>query len=353
MFRVSWSAKWPSGWGSACGPARPYWSEPRETMAMHEVGDDDLDVNGANDAGEDGNGDAVGDEPRRRRRILRDTAVLPAMFTVMNGLAGFGSIHFATKAADTDEVRLAYLTAAAWLVFVALLFDMLDGRLARMTRRTSDFGAQLDSLSDIVSFGVAPAVLMLRTVVLVLQRKIERISLLEIDILPDFMGIRGVESVVWCVAATYLACGLLRLAKFNVEHDPDESAHMNFSGLPIPGAAALVAALVLLFTWLTPIETGWRSSDWVLIGVSITLPIATLATAMLMVSSMTYPHLVNQYIRGKRPFSYLVKFVVIALFALLMLPVTISALTIAYAMSGPARKLWQVIRRRRENRAKV
>ena len=320
---------------------------------MDEVGDDNLDVNGVDDGDEGGDG-AEGRRRRpRRRRILRDTAVLPAMFTVMNGLAGFGSIHFATKAGATDEVRLTYLAAAAWLVFVALLFDMLDGRLARMTRRTSDFGAQLDSLSDIVSFGVAPAVLMLQTVMLVLRGKIERISVLEIDILPDFMGMRGVESVMWCVAATYLACGLLRLAKFNVEHDPDESAHMNFSGLPIPGAAALVAALVLLFTGLTRIETGWRSGGWVLIVVSITLPIATLATAMLMVSSIRYPHLVNQYIRGKRPFSYLVKFVVIVVFALLMLTVTISVLTIAYATSGPARKLWQRMGQRREKKAKV
>ena len=104
----------------------------------------------------------------RRTRILRGIAALPSMVTLGNGIAGFAAIHFATKplpAALMDPAHSAaagaWLTQnmvlAAWLVFVAMVFDALDGRLARMTRRTSDFGGQLDSLCDAISFGVAPA----------------------------------------------------------------------------------------------------------------------------------------------------------------------------------------------------
>ena len=276
--------------------------------------------------------------PRTGRRTLVSTAALPAMFTILNGLAGFASIHFATKDA-LGEAGLANLRNAAWLIFGAMVFDMLDGRVARMTRRTSDFGGQLDSLCDMISFGVAPAMLMLRTVMMVLRGHIERVEVLS--------GGLVIERAVWCLAGVYVACAALRLARFNVESDPDESAHMEFRGLPSPGAAAAVAAMVLLFVRLAPLDKGWRSSTWILMTVSITLPFLTLLTALLMVSRFRYPHLVNQYIRSKTPFSFLVKLVIILPAAILYSFITAAVVTMGYALCGPLRACWSKFRRTR------
>ena len=144
---------------------------------------------------------------RNQRRILKTTAVLPSLFTISNGLLGFA----------------------------AMICDMLDGRLARLTRRTSDFGGQLDSLCDVISFGVAPAVLMLRTVMGAVHGQVGKVAFLAP--LSDV----GIERILWCAAGVYVAGAALRLARFNVENEPDESAHMLFRGLPSPGAAAAVA----------------------------------------------------------------------------------------------------------------
>lgn len=275
--------------------------------------------------------------PGGRPRTLAGTAILPALFTIGNGLAGFASIHFATKDALGDA-QLWNLAAGGWLIFAAIVFDMLDGRVARLARRTSDFGGQLDSLCDVISFGVAPPMLMLRTVSLVLHGQVERTSVLAAGI--------AVERLVWCVAGMYVACAALRLARFNVENDPDESAHLAFSGLPSPGAAAAIASLVLLFTHLAPYEEGWRSSPWVLVAVSLTLPLATLATALLMVSRLRYPHILNQYLNSKKPFAYLVKLVLLAVAALANLFVTMAVLAVAYTLSVPVRIAWARLRRR-------
>jgi CDP-diacylglycerol--serine O-phosphatidyltransferase len=270
-------------------------------------------------------------------RILRGTAVLPAGATLLNGLSGFAAIHFAVKGglgANLDMPGALFnLKASAALIFVAMVFDVLDGRLARMTRTTSDFGAQLDSLCDVISFGVAPAVLMLQSTVAILRSQV------------DFLG---VERIVWCVAGLYVLCAALRLARFNVETDVDESAHMDFHGLPSPGAAACLASMVLLFTHLTEKEWSWLSPKLVLTGMSFTLPILTLALALLMVARFRYPHLINQYIRGRRPFGYLVKLVALILAAFVEPFLTLAAATTLYALSGPVRTAWLGFRARRE-----
>jgi CDP-diacylglycerol--serine O-phosphatidyltransferase len=271
---------------------------------------------------------------RGRRLILRSTAVLPATFTLLNALSGFASIHFATKDA-LGQATLWNLAAASWFIFGAMAFDMLDGRLARMTRRTSDFGGQLDSLADVISFGLAPAILMLRTVVMILRGPLQ---------LP---GYPAVERVVWGFAAVYMACAALRLARFNVENEPDESAHLVFKGLPSPGAAAAVAGLVLLFAELEPIHEGWKSSPWLLGAVSFTLPVVTLLAGLLMVSSFPYLHLMNQYVRAKRPFGYIVRLAVLAVAgAVVGVYITLAVVTLAYALSGPVRHFWRRLHRR-------
>jgi CDP-diacylglycerol--serine O-phosphatidyltransferase len=157
----------------------------------------------------------------------------------------------------------------------------------------------------------------------------------------------GLEQLLWCLAAVFVAGAAMRLARFNVENVPDESAHMNFRGLPSPGAAAAVATLVLLFVHLQDITAGgWLFGPWLLstnqriaegmaAAVSVLLPVVTLATGLLMVSRFRYAHVVNQYIRGKRPFSYLVKLVVLGLLALLEPYLALAGAAVVYALSAP------------------
>ena len=273
-----------------------------------------------------------------RARILRSTAVLPAAFTLLNGLAGFAAIHFAAKdglGAELDAGNLAHLKIAAGLIFAAMFCDMLDGRLARMTRTTSDFGAQLDSLCDIISFGVAPAVLSLRSAVSILRSQFDMY-------LP-------VERTVWCIAAVYVACATLRLARFNVETEQDEAAHMDFRGLPTPAAAAGLAAVLLMFTSLMGRNLTWLSDENLMLGMSVTLPVLTLVSGLLMVSRFRYPHVMNQYIRGRRPFGYLLKLLLLFLAAVTVGPyIVLAGAVLFYIISGPARTTWLLIRKRRD-----
>ena len=273
----------------------------------------------------------------RRTRILQATAVLPSLATIFNGLSGFAAIHFATKLklGENSTEAVHNLMLASALLFLAMVFDLLDGRLARMTRRTSDFGAQLDSLCDMVSFGLAPAVLALHAVIAIFR-----------DPVLDYQNI-VIERIVWSIMAVYVACAAMRLARFNVENEPDESAHMSFKGLPSPGAAATTASLVLFYVWLKsnfPAGAPWQ---WFALAAGISF--VTLSCGLLMVSRFRYSHLVNQFIRGKKPFAYLVKLVFLfgaaGLFAVLALEPTIAALTIAYVFSGPIGALWRLWRK--------
>lgn len=266
---------------------------------------------------------------RPRHRRLKSTSVLPALLTLGNGLAGFASIHFATKDA-LGEAKLANLATAAWLILVAMICDLLDGRLARMRRQTSDFGGQLDSLSDVISFGVAPAILMLRTTVYGMRQ----FSI-------SYHGL-AIERVVWCIAAVYVSCAVMRLARFNVENEPDESAHMEFGGLPSPGAAAPIMTLVLLMISL--LNKQWVEDRYLLATASVILPIVTLAMALLMVSRFRYVHLPNQYIRGKKPFEYIIKLLVLLLIGVLQPFVAGAVFAIGFALSGPIGALWRTSR---------
>jgi len=287
---------------------------------------------------------------RNRRRILKTTAVLPSLFTLANGLLGFAAIYLATRHSVSDEPAL--IGVAAWLIGVAMVCDMLDGRVARFTRRTSDFGGQLDSLCDAVSFGVAPAVLMVRTVMGAVHGQVGKVAYL-----AKLTNV-GIERLLLCAAGVYVAGAVLRLARFNVENEPDESAHLSFRGLPSPGAAAVVIALVLLFDHVRHInDGGWLFGPWLLsmndtlalwlcAAISIVLPIVTLACGLLMVSRLRYAHLVNQYIRGKRPLSYLFRLVVIALVAVIFEPYLAAAVgALAYMLAAPTSAAWLRLRR--------
>ena len=286
---------------------------------------------------------------RRRQRIVASIAVLPSLLTLSNGLLGFAAIAVATRQETAFSTALSNQAIAIWLLVGAMLCDMLDGRVARMTHVTSDFGGQLDSMCDVISFGIAPAMIMLRTTVLTMHET------LGVEVHRTF------ERAIWCCAATYVACAVVRLARFNVENEPDESAHMDFKGLPSPGAAAGLLSLILLFEhlrnksdggWLANslLKADWFAGQWLPAAICILLPMVTVIIGLLMVSRFPYVHLINQYIRGKKPVGYLVKMVLMVLVIVMMPLVALTVATQVFVFSAPIKALIAKVRQARNEK---
>src|SRR6185437_4897624 len=169
-----------------------------------------------------------------RRAYIRSVYSRPSLATLGNAICGFASIYVASMDPNiqpldkTAQFFLQYrFLAAAYFIFIAMLFDALDGRLARFARHTTDFGGQLDSLADVVSFGFAPMFLALQ-----LFGDFTRSTYGE---LPPV-----VTRTVWSIGVLYMCCALIRLARFNVSNAHGEQHHFSFLGLPSPGAAAVV-----------------------------------------------------------------------------------------------------------------
>lgn len=238
-----------------------------------------------------------------RKHRLRYVAILPSLVTILNAIFGFAAIGFAAKGATSEKYffhkpELTYFAMAGYMIFLAMIADVLDGRLARLSKSTSSFGGQLDSLCDAISFGVAPAFLTLKF----LEGRLSEL----IEIKPAFAG--PAAKFVWLCAAVYMACAIIRLARFNVENEEDESAHMNFWGLPSPAAAGVVASIIIFQQDLLPglADTGtflYRFTDTTIL---YALPFLTLTAGLLMITRIRYPHIVNQFIRGKKPFANLI-----------------------------------------------
>ncbi|MEM1098211.1 MAG: phosphatidylcholine/phosphatidylserine synthase [Planctomycetota bacterium] len=284
--------------------------------------------------------------PRRKRVAQRTIAVLPTLFTLGNLLAGFGAIFAASRPADTPlPFGWSPLTLAAMLVLLGMVLDGLDGRIARLTRSFSDLGEQLDSMADMVSFGVAPAFIVVQAAAVQTPFLAESA---EMDTLFDRFGL--------LVAAAYVACAGLRLARFNVELNreatPEPSAddgqeleddrevakHLAFRGLPSPGAAGVVATLALLheyFVQVPDVSPAAPTREGAVFGAALVLIAATLLCALAMVSRLKYVHILNRYVRGRAPFGVVAWAVVIGLMLLVWPQITAAAAFLAYAVSAP------------------
>ena len=260
-----------------------------------------------------------------RKQRLKYITVLPSLVTILNGVCGFLSVIFASEGAEHSFAHLSYFAIAGYMILLAMIADMLDGRLARMSQSTSSFGGQLDSLCDIISFGVAPAFLMLKVI---------EYNLGLAGFADDSFLIRS----VWLAAAAYISCAAIRLARFNVENEEDESAHMSFSGLQTPAAAGVIVSLIILYKETLP----------TLNTIIYALPFLALVISALMVSRIRYTHLLNQYLRGKKPFAHLLR--VLLLLALIMWNRQAALIVIfcGFAASSPLKWLYyKMIRRRR------
>jgi CDP-diacylglycerol---serine O-phosphatidyltransferase len=266
-------------------------------------------------------------------RRLRAISALPSLVTLLNAVCGFAAINFAAAGMDDpgalwlEKPRLTYFAAAGYMIFLGMVADALDGRIARMSNATSDLGEQLDSMADMVTFGIAPAFLMLRVVSGTFGDIIGPVG-------PAFGSMGG--KLLWVIAVGYLCCAALRLARFNLETSPDEASHEGFSGLPSPAAAGLVASLVILCTDLLPELHSDLPRGWVVFSIRLiilSLPAVTLIAAALMVSRVRYVHAMNRYLRGCQSFGQLLRLLVVLLVVWWNLQLTLSVAFIGFAAS--------------------
>ncbi len=250
---------------------------------------------------------------------LKTLPVAPTVLTAGNLAAGITAILCAAH----NE-----LFVGAIMIFVAMICDMFDGKVARMTKQDGPFGAELDSLSDVVSFGVAPAIL------------VHRLVLGQPGVFDD--GIR----ILWFLTVFYPVMAAIRLARYNVEHafgaDDKPAATPHFRGIPSPGAAGLVCAWIILHQrqpeWLAHlVSSPAKQGDyqgllyldpfrWVILAVMA-------VAALLMVSTIRFPHLGNSFF-GRISFGKMIILLAVVLFLVWSPAVTLVVATTGYVLYG-------------------
>ena len=243
---------------------------------------------------------------KRRRGIY----LLPNLFTTAGLFAGFYAIVAATK---------NHFDAAAIAIYVAMIMDSLDGRIARLTNTQSDFGKEYDSLSDMVAFGLAPALVMYEWALL------------------------GLGKLGWLAAFIYAAGAALRLARFNVQHAVVNKRY--FQGLASPAAAGVLGGMV----WVGD-DYGLRES----VGIVVLVAIMTVAVALLMVSNIRYRSFKDLDLRNRVPFVSVLLLVLTFAFISIDPPQVLFAMFFGYVVSGPVNSLvfWRkrklILMRRRQ-----
>jgi CDP-diacylglycerol--serine O-phosphatidyltransferase len=226
----------------------------------------------------------------RRESLKRGVYILPNLVTTGGLFAGFYGI-VATMNADYN--------LAAWLILISAVFDALDGKVARLTGTTSRFGVEYDSLVDLVSFGVAPGLLMYA------------------------WALQPFGKFGWLAAFLYVVCGALRLARFNIQVNTVESRR--FVGLPIPAAAGMVSTCVLIFYQLGGTGTIKK--------VSVLLLIYLLA--YLMVSNHSYNSFKDPELVKRQPFSFLVLAIILIIVIVAQPEIMLFSIALIYVISGP------------------
>ncbi len=271
--------------------------------------------------------------PKRRkedkppRRLRKGLYILPSLFTTANIALGYYAILQVTHSSPQD---FSHFDNAAKAIGFAVLFDGLDGRIARMTRTTSDFGRELDSLADVITFGVAPALLA---------------WMWGFRQLPAFLGsseLTGKMVQLGAIASfLFLMAGASRLARFNITTNPQPSnpgrpGKKYFVGMPIPAGAGVVAAVVH-FSAGDPIASLWSCITWMLIIV---------AAGYLMVSTWRFYSFKDIDFRSRQPFRLII------LFGLLFAGIwffsrgVLFVIALSYMASGVFWRLQWIVRRK-------
>jgi CDP-diacylglycerol--serine O-phosphatidyltransferase len=274
---------------------------------------------------------------------IRAVSVFPTLFTLGNLLCGFFAVVVASRiekptTADfvpaprvesprevlTSEDPTQNLMFSGSLILLAMVFDAVDGQMARITRSMSDFGAQLDSLCDLMSFGMAPAFLLVK-------------------MCPRFTSVHN--QGVWIIAAVFVCCAALRLARFNVEMD-EEDDHTTFAGLPSPAAAAVIASFAILSYRLRSDVTLENFSGFDL-RMQQLVPLFAIAIALLMVSRIPYPHPLSQIISGQRSFAHVVAVLFFIGAIWFVGAYAVPLLCVMFVIGPPLRYAWDLVRHRR------
>lgn len=235
--------------------------------------------------------------------------ILPNMFTAGNLLCGFFAILFIFEQIELNEKasEIHHFEWAIIFILIAGVLDLLDGRVARIKGQESPFGREFDSLADIVSFGVAPALLLMELVL----RDFERFGVI--------------------VACLFLACGAMRLARFNViASEEDEDKTGEFIGLPIPAAAIVISSLTLFLLKFNDDDKelgGWR---YVLLGMMMLM-------SLLMISGVRYPSFKRLNIRTKRSIPWMICALVFLLVTSFWWQYTPAVLSTSYLLYGMVR----------------
>jgi CDP-diacylglycerol--serine O-phosphatidyltransferase len=231
-------------------------------------------------------------EPERRRPAAAspDTShtdarikiyFLPNVMTGANLFCGFVAltkiVQWNSEGTEYGDIKLALL-----FILLACIFDLLDGRVARMGGAESPFGREFDSLADIISFGVAPAFL------------VYKIVLRDVFVVHQEIG--------WFIASIYLLCGAFRLARFNcLAAQAGSGGGKEFLGFPIPAAAGLVASLTLFMIWLN--EIGWMEERFSRSRWRYVLPVIMVFLSWMMVSEVKYPTFKKLDLRATKTFT--------------------------------------------------
>lgn len=248
---------------------------------------------------------------------------LPNLMTAGNLFCGFVAVIHCIQArlAETvptgeylNQSSAGHYTQAVWFIFFAAGFDMLDGRLARMGGRESLFGAEFDSLADVISFGIAPALMVFFL------------------ILSPTQGYEIFRNIGWFLGFIYLLCAAVRLARFNVITNPllhgnKKETNKDFVGLPVPAAATTVASLVLFLLHLSATDKSLRM--W-----ALALPPLMLLIAILMVSTVRYPSGKTLDLQTKTRLQPLVLIVIIIGLGVLFKEITLLIVCLGYIFYG-------------------
>jgi len=263
---------------------------------------------------------------RRLKEFAQQAKILkwvPNTLTLCNSLCGFAAILYMLKVfnccGDTMATRIDVFCVSSWIILFAMLFDATDGFAARLFNAASLTGLQMDSLSDMVTFGVAPALL-----VAVFARTMGGLS-------------QGQTLFVYGCCAVYLSGAALRLAIYNVHAMVEHKSSDTFSGLPSPGAAAAVCCVVLGAKYF---DGSWNF-------LAFALPCYAAVLGLLMVSGIPYTHMAKWCFAARhRPGRILLILVAFFLVAMFQIP-AVAALITLYILSGPALLLWHWLANRK------
>jgi len=278
--------------------------------------------------------DQVQARARNKARLRRGMYLLPSLFTAGNIGAGYYSITQTIAAISSNGEAHTHLDWAAIGILFAIPFDALDGRIARMTNTCSDFGRELDSLADVITFGVAPSLLAF---------------VWGFHFLPDSVNPQLRMHLIQAgafISFLFLLCGASRLARFNISHDPQPRnpglpGRKYFVGMPIPAAAGLLATTVHFF-YAYPVTAWWVAILWlILVGTA----------GFLMVSTWRFWSAKEINLSRQHPFQLLVLLAVVIYIALRYSNVMLFLAALAYMFSGIwARAAYGWSRRRRRRR---